>query len=459
MSKKKATVNSLPQEHELKRWLKDNRITEVECLVPDFTGNARGKIVPANKFSHDFGTRLPEGLFVTTVTGEYPDCYDDLVSASDSDMILRADPDTRRVVPWATDPTAQIIHDCYTRDGRPHELAPRNVLRRVLAAYEAMGLQPIVAPEVEFFLVQKNTDPDFPLQPPAGRSGRAETARQSYSIDAVNEFDPVLDLMYDYADAMELDVDTLIHESGAAQLEVNFEHADPLSRADQVFLFKRAMREAALRHNVYATFLAKPMESEPGSALHVHQSLLDAKTGKNVFAGRRSGETSPIFTHYLGGHQKYVPAAMGFFAPNINSYRRLILGEVSPKNVEWGYDNRTCGLRVPVDTPENTRVESRFAGSDANPYLAIAATLACGLLGLREKLGTTEPLQGSAHPRGFMLPRSLHEALDKLTACQPLVELMGPRFVKAYVAVKEKEFEAYLRVISSWEREFLLLTV
>ena len=460
MSKKRsASAAGLPQEHELKRWLKDNHITEVECLVPDFTGQARGKIVPASKFSHEFGTRLPEGIFVTTVTGEYPDNYDDLVSSSDSDMFLRADPDTRRVVPWATDPTAQIIHDCYTRDGRPHELSPRNVLRRVLSAYDAIGLQPIVAPEVEFFLVQKNTDPDFPLQPPAGRSGRPETARQSYSIDAVNEFDPVLDLMYDYADAMELDVDTLIHESGAAQLELNFAHADPLSRADQVFLFKRTMREAALRHGVYATFLAKPMESEPGSAMHVHQSLLDAKTGKNVFAGKRQGETSAVFSHYMGGLQKYVPAAMGFFAPNINSYRRLILGEVSPKNMEWGYDNRTCGLRVPMDTPENTRVESRFAGSDANPYLAIAATLACGLLGLREKLEPTEPLQGSAHPKGFMLPRSLHEALDLLADCAPLVELMGGRFTKAYIAVKEKEFETYLRVISSWEREFLLLNV
>jgi glutamine synthetase len=259
-------------ESSLKRWLKDRRITEVECLVPDITGNARGKIIPAAKFSHDYGTRLPEGIFATTVTGDYPDDYDDLVSPSDSDMVLRPDADTVRMVPWASAPTAQIIHDCYTKDGRPHELAPRNVLRRVLSLYEAMGMQPVIAPELEFFLVQKNTDPDFPLMPPAGRSGRPETARQSYSIDAVNEFDPILDDMYDYAEAMELDVDTLIHESGAAQLEVNFQHADPMSRADQVFLFKRTMRECALRHGIYATFLAKPMENEPGSSMHIHQS-------------------------------------------------------------------------------------------------------------------------------------------------------------------------------------------
>jgi glutamine synthetase len=446
-------------EPKLLRWLKQRHITEVECLVPDITGNARGKIIPASKFSHDYGTRLPEGIFATTVTGEYPDDYYDLTSPSDADMLLRPDPDTVRLVPWATDPTAQIIHDCYTKAGDLHELAPRNVLKRVLAAYEAEGLRPVVAPEVEFFLVQKNTDPDFPLQPPAGRSGRPETARQSYSIDAVNEFDPILDLMYDYCDAMELDVDTLIHESGAAQLEVNFLHSDAMSRADQVFLFKRTMREAALRHGVYATFLAKPMENEPGSAMHIHQSLVDAKTGKNVFAGRRQDEHSRLFTHYLGGLQAYVPAAMAFFGPNVNSYRRLAFGEVSPKNVQWGYDNRTCGLRVPLDTLENTRVESRFAGSDANPYLAMAATLACGLLGIRGRFEATPPLATSAHEAGYVLPRSLGEALDRLEGCTELQEMLGPRFVRAYISVKRKEYETFFRVISSWEREFLLLNV
>ena len=351
MSRKKNSekpMNAEQQESSLKRWLKERRITEVECLVPDITGNARGKIIPAAKFSHDYGTRLPEGIFVTTVTGDYPDAYYELVAPSDSDMYLRPDADTVRMVPWATDPTAQVIHDCFTRDGKPHDLAPRNVLRNILALYEAKGMKPIVAPELEFFLVQKNTDPDFPLQPPAGRSGRPETARQSYSIDAVNEFDPILDLMYDYAEEMELDVDTLIHESGAAQLEVNFVHSDPMSRADQVFLFKRTMREAALRHGIYATFLAKPMENEPGSAMHIHQSMLDAKTGKNLFAGKKENQHSELFKNYLGGLQKYVPMAMPFFAPNVNSYRRLAVRR-------RGTNQCAMGLRQP---------HLRLAGAD-----------------------------------------------------------------------------------------------
>ncbi|MGE8226431.1 MAG: glutamine synthetase family protein [Stenotrophomonas sp.] len=458
-TRSRKTAIAVQEESLLLRWLKERHITEVECLVPDITGNARGKIIPADKFSHDYGTRLPEGVFATTVTGEYPDDYYELTSPADADMILRPDPDTVRMVPWATDPTAQIIHDCYTKSGQPHELAPRNVLRRVLAAYEELGLKPVVAPEVEFFLVQKNTDPDFPLLPPAGRSGRPETARQSYSIDAVNEFDPILDLMYDYCDAMKLDVDTLIHESGAAQLEVNFTHDGAMSLADQVFLFKRTMREAALRHGIYATFLAKPMETEPGSAMHIHQSLVRIADGRNVFAGHAEGEYSETFDNYLAGLQKYVPAAMAFFAPNVNSYRRLVFGEVSPSNVEWGFDNRTCGLRVPMDSLENNRVESRFAGSDANPYLAMAATLACGLLGIREKLSPTPPITGNAKELGYELPRSLGESLDALEGCDALQELLGRRFCRAYVSVKRKEYETFFRVISSWEREFLLLNV
>ena len=452
--KKKADAAEL-SESSLRRWLKERRITEVECLVPDITGNARGKIIPADKFSHDYGTRLPEGIFATTVTGDYSDDDYELTSPSDSDMFLRPDPATVRMVPWAADPTAQVIHDCYTKDGKPHELAPRNVLRRVLAEYEKEGLRPVVAPELEFFLVQKNTDPDFPLLPPAGRSGRPETARQSYSIDAVNEFDPILDLMYDYCEAMELDVDTLIHESGAAQLEVNFTHDDALSRADQVFLFKRTMREAAMRHGVYATFLAKPMENEPGSAMHIHQSMLDRK-GNNVFAGKAEGKQSKVFSQYLGGLQKYVPMAMAFFAPNVNSYRRLALGQVAPINVQWGYDNRTAGLRVPVSGPAARRVENRLAGADANPYLAMAATLAAGLAGMQERLSPLEPVEGNGYDQARGLPRTFDTAHAQMAVSAHAPRLLGERFVRAYLAVKALEHDHFQNEISAWERRYLL---
>ncbi len=289
----------------IRDWLRENRITEVECLVPDMTGKARGKFIPADKFIKE-DSRLPESILVQTVTGDYTDIHDELVNPMDTDMSLHPDANTMRLVPWADDPTGQIIHDCYTREGEPHPLASRNVLKRVLALYQAEGWQPVVAPEVEFYLVQKNIDPDYELEPPVGRSGRREAGRQSYSIDAANEFDPIIEDMYDFCEAQKLDVDTLIHESGLAQMEINFLHGDALDLADQVFVFKRTMRETALRHGIYATFMAKPMEREPGSALHIHQSVVDAKTGKNIFTNE-DGSEHERFRHFIGGLQKYTP--------------------------------------------------------------------------------------------------------------------------------------------------------
>lgn len=448
---------SKPQTLEgLDKWLRDRHISEIECLVPDMTGNVRGKIIPEERYNSREGIRLPEDVFAQTVTGEWPEDYS-MFDETERDTYLKPDPATARVVPWATEPTAQIIHDCFNLDGSPLDLAPRTVLKKVLAAYKAEGLTPIVAPELEFFLVEQNTDPEQILKPPLGRNGRRETARQSFSIDAVNEFDPIFEEMYQFCEAMDLDIDTLIHESGAAQMEVNFLHADAVSRADQVTLFKRTLREVAYRHGVYATFMAKPMASEPGSSMHIHQSVLDSD-GNNIFAGEDGGNSERLL-HFIGGLQKYVPYAMAFFAPNVNSYRRICREVSAPINVQWGYDNRTVGLRVPMSEPDARRIENRFAGADANPYLAMAATLSCGLLGLREQLEPSSPLDGCGYDLDYAVPRSLEEALRLLRECEAIQDMLGERFVRAYAAIKETEYDTFFQVISSWEREFLLLNV
>ncbi|WP_372743219.1 glutamine synthetase family protein [Neptunomonas sp.] len=444
----------------VEKFLKENAIIEVESTLADMTGNARGKFYPTKKFLAEKGGRIPETVLVQTVTGDWAANHYDIVDASDRDMILLPDPDTLRIVPWAAEPTAQIINDCYDTQGGLHPLASRTVLRKVLALFEKEGLRPVIAPEVEFYLIQKNTDPDYELKPATGRSGRRETARQSYSIDAVNEFNPIIDTLYSYCEAQGLDIDTLIHESGAAQMEINFLHGDPLKLADQVFVFKRTLRETALKHGVYATFMAKPMQSEPGSAMHIHQSLIDIKTGKNIFTTEK-GDFSEAFYYYLGGLQTYTPSAISFFAPNVNSYRRFAPDIAAPVNMKWGIDNRTTGLRVPKSEAEATRIENRFPGSDSNPYLAIAASLACGYLGMKEKLQPTKPTYDAAAEEGdsVELARSLEEGLRLLENCPELREIMGSRFIDAYIGVKRAEFETFHKVISSWEREYLLLNV
>ena len=152
----------------------------------------------------------------------------------------------------------------------------------------------------------------------------------------MNEYDPLVDDIYDFCEAQEIELGTLSHEAGVAQLEINLSHGDPLELADQAFLFKRTVREAATRHGVYATFMAKPMESEPGSAMHIHQSVVDADTGENVFANG-DGTMTPLFHAHIGGLQRYLPAAMSFLAPNVNSYRRITKYLAAPINVQWGH--------------------------------------------------------------------------------------------------------------------------
>jgi glutamine synthetase len=446
---------------DMDQWLNDNRVTEIECLVPDLTGVARGKILPRAKFTQDRGMRIPEAVLGMTVTGNYPTenaAYDRAISNTDRDMILRADPGSITTVPWAIDPTAQVIHDCYFADGTLVDFAPRSVLRRVLKLYADKGWKPVVGPELEFYLTEKNIDPDLPLRAPVGRSGRAETTRQVYSIDAVNEFDPLFEDIYDYCALMNLDVDTLIHETGAGQMGLNFQHGDAMALADNVFYFKRTLREAALKHHMYATFMAKPMAGEPGSAMHVHQSVSDAASGRNIFT-LADGSPSPQFRHYIGGLQRYTPSAMAILAPYVNSYRRIVRHTAAPINVQWGMDNRTVGFRIPISGVEQRRVENRIIGADANPYLAMAVTLACGYLGLVDQLEPTPMYSGSAYDHFYELPQGLPEALQLLQREDRLREVLGERFIDVYTAIKELEHQEFMTVISPWEREHLLLHV
>ena len=321
----------------LNQWLRDQRIDEVECLVPDLTGLARGKILPTERFTEDRGMRLPEVAIAMSVTGEAP-------------------------------------------------------------------------------------------------------------------------TIYAYCEKMNLNVDTLIHEVGAGQMEINFYHGDPLNLADEVFLFKRTVREAALRHDMHATFMAKPIAGEPGSAMHVHQSVVRVADGRSLFS-REDGEASQEFLWYVGGHQRYLPAVMALLAPYANSYRRIAKFTAAPINTNWGTDNRTVGLRSPVSSPQARRIENRVIGADANPYIALAATLACGYLGIKNRVEPRPECTGDAYASEHDLPRSLGEALDLLREEKDIAAVLGEAFVHVYTEVKEIEHAEFMKVISPWEREHLLLHV
>ena len=454
------TPPSINNNAELIDWLKRLRIDEVECLVPDINGVMRGKIVPRGEFIESLdgdGLRLPEHALIMSVTGDSAS-HSKVAAGVDLDIYMVPDASTVRIVPWYEVPTAQIICDAYNKKKELVPFAPRSVLKRVLAAYAERGWKPVVAPELEFYLVEKNPDPDFPLCVPTGLSGRKEAGRQAYGIEASNEYDPVVNLIYDYCEACGINIGTVAHEAGPAQLEINFKHGDPLAIADQVFMFKRVVRKAAQKYDMYATFMAMPHESEPGSAMHIHQSIVNAKTGKNIFADEQGNDTG-LLMNYIGGLQTYVQQATALFCPNVNSFRRMRLESDAPINLHWGRDNRTCGLRVPDSGPNARRVENRIGGVDSNPYIAMAATLVCGLLGVQEGLMPGDVTTGDAHELEFSLPRHLPDALQLLDKCAPVRNMLGDPFIDAFIEVKNLEMNTYNRVVSSWERNFLLLSI
>ena len=449
-----------------KKWLNNHSITEVECLIPDLGGIARGKILPTKKFIQGLENdshRLPQSVFIQTILGGYAtedeELPVDVYNPTDIDVILRPDFETIRNVPWYDDPTAQVICDAVNLNGSSVINSSRSVLKKILRLFDEMGYEPIVSPEVEFYLVKPNADSDYPLEVPIGQSGREETGKQAFGIDAVNEFDNLFEDVYNFCEIQNIEIDTINHESGSAQMEINFQHGNPLELADQVFLFKRTLRQAAIKHKLYATFMAKPMENQPGSSLHLHQSLVRKKNKKNVFFSK-TNTISNLMKNYIGGLQTYTPILMPIHAPNINSYRRLYATWDAPKNTNWGLGNRSCGFRIPSNEEHSMRIENRISGADTNPYLVFAANLAAGYLGIKNKLKPTAETKKSVFGKDkSTLPKNVEEAISIFENNEQINEVFNQKFIRTIAAIRRVENQAYLKVISSWEREYLLLNV
>ena len=437
-------------------YLEGQRLDEVECIVADLAGVARGKAMPGPKFARQTHFYLPNSIFFQTITGDWANAATD--GFTEPDMILTPDWSTATPAPWSADCTLQVIHNIDDQQGNPIPFAPRNVLKRIVELYNAKGWNPIVAPEMEFYLVAPNTDPAREIEPPMGRSGRRAAARQAYSMSAVDEYGPIVDDIYDFAEAQGLEIDGILQEGGAGQLELNLRHGNPVRLADEIFFFKRLIREAALRHDTYATFMAKPIEGEPGSAMHIHHSVVDSKTGKNIFSNDDGTETAQ-FMHFISGMQRHLPSVIALLAPYVNSYRRYVPDFAAPINLEWGRDNRTTGIRIPVSDPASRRVENRLPGMDCNPYLGIAASLACGYLGLIEAQDPGPENTGDAYASDDDIPRGISDALDLFEANTAMTEVLGPEFCRVYSVVKALEHKEFLQVISPWEREHLLTNV
>ena len=439
--------------NKFKTWFEEHNVEDLEVLVPDMAGAARGKMIPVSSFGEG-EMKMPEGIFGQTITGNY---FESENNVEDRDMLLEPNINTLCMVPWMEIPTASLIFNGFTKEGVAIESAPRRVLQNVLELYSKKGWKPVVAPEAEFYLLNPSNDFHNEIEPPQGRLGITDTTKQPYSLDSMNNFDPFINQVYEYSEIQGISIDNISQEMGPAQLEINFVHGDPLSLADQVFRFKRIVKEVAIQHEMHATFMARPITGEAGSALHVHQSVMD-ESDNNIFTNE-DGSVSEMFLHYIGGLQRYIPDSLLIFAPYANSYRRFLSYWSSPVNLEWAVDNRSVGLRVPDSDPKNRRVENRLGGSDVNPYLALAATLACGYLGMTEKLKPRDAIEGSAYDLPFDLHRHMYASIDAFSSSEAMRSVLGDAFVDMYTGIKQKEHEQFQEIITPWEREHITLNV
>lgn len=422
--------------------------TSVECALGDFTSLARGKRVHRDDFLALGGCKLPSVILGLTLTAGEPDeVFGPMLPTSYSDMALV--PDLATLAPRPGRPgEATVICEPTGRWASPHhgreidaaELSPRAALRQVVAAFEAEGLQALVAPELELFLLHREeagAGGQVRLSSARAQPGALarEAACEAFSLERAGHFERYFDELYTACEALGIPLSGHAHESALSQFEVNFRPGAPLAQADAVFRFKRMAREIAARHGFLASFAAKPFLDQPGTGMHWHFSVQRRADPEwpHLFA-HDSGDSSDALGHFVAGLQTHTPAAMAFFAPYDMAYDRIALSDASPSHASWGTEDRSFAFRIPSSGPAARRVENRLPGGDANPYLTVAATLGLGLAGLRAARAP-HPGVDEAHA----LPRSLPAALDALQASATLRELFGAPLVDAFVAIKRHE--------------------
>jgi len=419
----------------------------VELFVIDTNGIPRGKRIPAAELedARKGAVRLIGSIFALDSHGENVDAVGLAMATGDGDR--RLVPTDGRLLPlaWERVPTAALAMRMVEDDGTPFFADPRNVLQAVLARFEPLGLTPVVACELEFYLTDRARDAAGGPQPPkAPLTGRAEPVTATYSLDDLQAFAPFLDAVAATCRSWDVPASSALSEYAPGQFEINLHHvADAVAAADHAALLKRAVRGHARALGMDATFLAKPYAERAGSGLHIHVSLVD-RAGRNVFAGRGEAAAEPL-RHALGGLMATLDEGTAIFAPNPNSYRRLQRGSYAPVMPSWGFDNRTVALRV-VGEGAARRIEHRQAGADANPYLVMAAVLAGIHHGLTGRIDPGPPAAGNAYEDGRTpLPQRLGDALPRFAAGAVLREHLGADFHRLYHLLRRGELERFER--------------
>lgn len=441
---------------------KQGKSRELDLFITDLNGHLRGKRLPASglKKLRKEGIKLPLSVVGFDFWGA--DVLDNglVFETGDSDGVCMPVSQEPIPVPWSEAPRDQMLAMMFNPDGTPFGADPRQVLNRMVDRFAEKGLTPVLATELEFYLMDAESESVQRPIPPAlaDGKGRRLANAEGYSVEEMDGFEAFFADIREACQGQGIGADTIIAEMGPGQFEVNLNHvADPLNAGDQAILFKRLVRGVSRRHGYSATFMAKPYVEESGNGFHTHFSLLD-RDGNNVFDdGTEQG--SDLLRHAIAGMMQLMPESMLVFAPHLNSYRRFMPGAHAPTHASWGYENRTVALRVPESPHLARRIEHRVAGADANPYLVLASILAGALHGMENALEPDAPVEGDAYaeesPR-YPLPCEWQDAIARFEQSEILRAYLGEEFVRVYAQAKRQERRRLNERISDVEYEAYL---
>ncbi|MGJ3253516.1 MAG: glutamine synthetase family protein [Elainellaceae cyanobacterium] len=435
----------------------------VDVLITDTSGILRGKRIHVSMLDKVLqeGIRLPGSMFSMNVQGEIVYDTQFILEEGEADRLCIPIPHTLAPTPWSNQAIAQVLTTMVEPNGQGFFADPRQVLATVLKTLEAKGLHPMVAVELEFYLLDRERDADGALQP--GRSlltGRRQQQNQVYSMSELDDVSPILQDMVQACDGQGIKTHTIVAESASGHFEINLDHLpNVLDAADKAVMFKRVVKGVAAQHGMDATFMSKPFALRSGSGMHVHISLMD-EDGKNVFASDETPLGSEIFHWAIGGLCQVMPESMAVFAPNANSFRRYKDRAFVPLAPCWGLNNRTTALRVPMGGADATRVEHRVPGADANIYLVIAAMLAGIDYGITHQSEPPLPADGNAYDQyPPSLPRTWQDALRAFDQGRILPTYFGKDYCFVYGQCKWAEYRTFNDYVTPLELDWYLYSV
>jgi glutamine synthetase len=433
----------------------------VDLLLPDMNGLLRGKRVQGEALEKVYsdGVCLPMSLIATDITGNTVEETGLGYAIGDEDRICKPVPGSLRPIGWQDRPMAQLLLSMQDTNGEAFEANPREVLKRVLQRFTARGLTPVVAVELEFYLLDGELDaqgrPQTSLNPATNERSRST---QVYYMQDLNDYRRFTDAVADACRVQGVPADTAVAEYAPGQFEINLKHRDDALRAcDEAIYLKRIIKGVAGRQGMIASFMAKPFAGQAGNGLHLHVSVLD-KNGEDIFACTPERPAEPL-KHAIAGLQRHAQDCMLLFAPHANSYRRFVMNAFVPLNDCWGFNNRTVAMRIPHSEPVNTRIEHRIAGADANPYLVTAAILSGILDGLENGGDPGPPVVGNAYEQTEVKQQFWRDSIERFMRSDFIANSFGERFRHIYGQQKLKEMRSFYTEVTTLEVEWYLRQV